>query len=83
MRNGPRDSGTGSGHWKRLDDLLRTDPDDAGCDACRLDIDAYADLVVIGGAPAARYPGVAAHLNSCADCREDLEGLIAALSHTT
>jgi hypothetical protein len=81
MGNGHGDSG--HEHWARLDDFLRTSPADPGCAGCRLGIDAYAELTVDDGAPAALLPGVAAHLESCADCREDLEGLIAALSHTS
>ena len=46
------------------------------------DVDVYAELTLDGGAPAARFPGVAAHLESCAECREDVEGLIAALRDT-
>jgi hypothetical protein len=62
--------------------FLRTGPGDPGCSVCRRDIDAYAELAVSGGAPASRLPGVAAHLESCADCRQDVEGLIAALRDT-
>jgi hypothetical protein len=78
MRNGRRDPG--STHWTRLGDFLRTDSDDPGCTACRLDLDRYAQLVVDGKPAAAHFPAVAAHLASCADCRDDLTGLTAALS---
>ena len=78
MLDSPGDSGREL--WEKLDALLRTDPDDPGCSICRLDIDVYAELSVRGGAPAARFPGVATHLASCAECRDDLDGLIAALS---
>jgi len=81
MRNGPIDSG--KDRWKRLDNFLRTDPIDPGCSICRLDIDLYAELTVSGRSPAARFPGIAAHLESCADCRGDLKGLMAALSCQT
>jgi hypothetical protein len=41
----------------------------------------YADLVAHdAGAATERYPGVAAHLAACGPCREDLTGLLAALS---
>ena len=79
-----RDGGdSGNGRWKRLDDFLRTDPRDPGCSTCRHDIDTYAELTVNRGAPASRFPGVTAHLESCADCRDDLKGLISALSDIT
>lgn len=81
MLNSPSNSGREL--WKRLDALLWTDPEDPGCSICRLDIDVYAEISVKGGDPAARLPGVAAHLGSCAECRDDLEGLIAALTRTT
>jgi hypothetical protein len=80
MGYGPKDSG--DGHWSRLDDLLLTSPVDPGCSVSRRDVDVYAELTLDGGAPAARFPGVAAHLESCAECREDVEGLIAALRDT-
>ena len=80
MLNSPSDSGREP--WERLDALLRTDPDDPGCSVCRLDIDVYAELSIKGGDPVTRFPGVAAHLRSCAECHDDLEGLIAALSRT-
>lgn len=81
MLDNPSESAHGL--WTRLDALLRTDPDDPGCGICRIDLDAYAEGEVDDATPAARYPHVAAHLRSCPECRDDLEGLIAALSHTT
>jgi hypothetical protein len=77
MGYGPK--GSGDGYWSRLDDFVRTSPVDPGCSVCRRDIDVYAELTLSGGAPARRLPGVAAHLESCADCREDAEGLLAML----
>ena len=74
---------TADEHWTRLDDYLRTDPSDPGCDMCRLDLPAYAELTTDGGAAAELLPHVAAHLGSCPDCREDLRGLIDALAHQT
>lgn len=68
--------------WTRLDNFLRTSPSDPGCATCRLDIDTYAELTIRGRTPTALLPGVAAHLEACADCQEDLKGLIAALSQT-
>ena len=61
---------------------LRTSPGDPGCSVSRRDIGAYAELIIRGSPPAPRFPGVAAHLESCAACWEDVEGLIAALRDT-
>lgn len=80
MGYGPK--GPGDGHWSRLDDFLRTSPGDPGCSVSRRDIGAYAELTVSDGAPALRFPDVTAHLESCVDCREDVEGLIAALRYS-
>lgn len=70
-------------HWARLDDYLRTDPSDPGCETCRLNLDTYAELATSSSAAAELLPHVAAHLESCLDCREDLRGLIGALAHQT
>lgn len=70
---------SGDGYWARLDLFLRTDPNDPGCTRCREEMDVCAELCVRGGSPAASLPGVAAHLESCGDCREELAGLVASL----
>ena len=64
----------------RLEDLLRADPSDCGCDVARGTLDVYATAVVAGAPARARFPGVAAHLEGCAQCRDDLTGLVAALT---
>lgn len=68
------------GHWARLDDVLRTDAADVGCDAARESLDVYAELVAAGQPAHLRFPGVAAHTRSCDQCREDLAGIVAFLS---
>ncbi|BCJ37356.1 hypothetical protein Athai_48590 [Actinocatenispora thailandica] len=57
--------------------FLATQDDDAGCGATRDVLDVYADLILAGLDPAARFPGVAAHLHDCAPCADDLAGLLA------
>ena len=66
--------------WDRLDRFLRTDPRDVGCDEATAVLHIYVDLVVAGGNPAERYPGVAAHLAACGPCAGDFTGLLAAVA---
>jgi hypothetical protein len=66
---------------ERLDQFLRTDPRDVGCDEAMAVLHIYVDLTVAGGdAAAERYPGVAAHLLECGPCAEDFAGLLAAVT---
>ncbi|MGH3282121.1 MAG: hypothetical protein ACRDNW_23710 [Trebonia sp.] len=66
--------------WAALDRFLRTDPRDAGCDQAMELLHVYAELAVTDPRGAEqRYPGVAAHLQACGPCAEDLEGLLAAI----
>ena len=39
----------------------------------------YAGLVAAGESAEQRYPGLAAHLRACGPCREDFDGLLAAV----
>jgi hypothetical protein len=64
----------------RLEKFLRTDPRDVGCEEAMAVLHIYADLAATGGDPAGRYPGVAAHLEACGPCAEDLTGLLAAVA---
>jgi hypothetical protein len=61
-----------------LDDLLRADPDDPGCDAGIPILDEYIEIELAGGDPAERFPGTAVHLRACAGCRADHDGLLEA-----
>jgi len=70
-------------HWDRLDAFLQTDPRDVGCDEVMEVLDVYAELAAAGSDPAARFPGVRAHLLACGPCAEDLEGLLAAIIEDT
>jgi hypothetical protein len=63
---------------RELDDLLATDPVDAGCAAGFEVLHRYVEAELSGGDPDAAYPGLAAHLRCCPACRQDHEGLIEA-----
>jgi hypothetical protein len=67
-------------HWARLDEALRTNAADSGCDAAREVLDLFAELVANGASARLRFPGVSAHVGSCDQCRDDLAGLLAYLS---
>jgi hypothetical protein len=66
--------------WAELEEFLRTDPRDVGCDQALRILHVYAELVLgeTEQAAARRYPGVAAHLLACGPCAEDYDGLLAA-----
>ena len=61
----------------RLEDLLRADPADHGCDVVAPLFGPYVEMQLSGHDPADRFPEVTIHLRGCAACREDIEGLIA------
>lgn len=61
------------------DRLLGSGSRDPGCDHGFEVLDQYAEAVVRGADAARLFPEVIAHLAGCAACREDTEGLIAAL----
>jgi RNA polymerase sigma-70 factor, ECF subfamily len=62
-----------------LEDLLATDPGDAGCDLAFHILDRYAEAELNGTDPGSRFPGVAAHLRRCQACHQDYQGLLAAV----
>jgi hypothetical protein len=66
--------------WVELEEFLRTDPRDVGCDQALRILHGYVDLVLgeTEQAAARRYPGVATHLLACGPCAEDYDGLLAA-----
>lgn len=66
--------------WLELEEFLRTDPRDVGCDQALRILHVYVDLVLSDTAQTAagRYPGVAAHLLACGPCADDYDGLLAA-----
>ena len=59
--------------------LLGAGERDPGCEACFEALDAYAEAVLNGADADRLFPEVIAHLTGCAACREDAEGLVAAL----
>jgi len=67
-----------------LDEFLRVDPRDVGCEQAMEVLDIYVDVVSSDGAEVAerRFPGVTAHLRACGPCGEDFDGLLAAVSGT-
>jgi len=65
--------------WSVLDRFLRTHPRDVGCAEAMRVLHIYADLVAAGEPAERRYPGLAAHLRSGGPCREDFDGLLAAI----
>ena len=65
------------------DRLLGGEARDPGCDACFELLDEYAEALLRGDDVTLRFPEVVAHVASCEDCREDTEGLLAALRRAT
>ena len=59
--------------------LLGGTPGDPGCEACFELLDEYAEAVLQGGDVARIFPELIAHLAGCTACREDTEGMLAAL----
>lgn len=65
--------------WEQLDRLLTTDPRDKGCQHAMDLLDVYADLLAADQDAALRHPAVAAHLDQCDPCSDDLAGLLEAI----
>jgi hypothetical protein len=57
-----------------LDELLRAQEGDAGCDAGIPIMDQYVEIELSGQDPAERFPGKAIHLRVCPACRADHDG---------
>ncbi len=62
-----------------LKGLLGTDSPDPGCEVCFEVLDQYTEAVLRGEDVASRFPEIVTHLEQCDACREDTEGLLAAL----
>ncbi len=60
----------------RLQDLLRSEDGDFGCDVGIDIFDAYIELELAGEDPATTYPHTAIHLRACPACRQDHDGLL-------
>ena len=61
-----------------LDELLRAQHGDAGCDAGVAIMDQYVEIELRGGDPSERFPGTAIHLHICPGCRADHDGVLEA-----
>ena len=59
--------------------LLSPDPRDVGCSETFDHVDRYVEALLAGREHDPLYTGVTAHLRGCGPCREDFEGLIAAV----
>jgi hypothetical protein len=64
-----------------LDELLRAEAGDEGCDAGVPIMDEYVELELRGEDPSERFPGTAIHLRVCQCCRADHDGLLEAARH--
>ena len=62
-----------------LERLLGTDNRDPGCEGAFEVLDQYVEAVRRGEDPRHRYADFVTHIRHCAACREDTEGLLAAL----
>ena len=63
----------------RLDDRLRAEDGDAGCEAGVPIMDEYVEMELRGEDPSTRFPGTATHLRACRGCRADHDGLLEAI----
>ena len=57
--------------------LLGPDRPELECDACFAELDRYVELEVAGADADTAVPGLRAHLDGCAACREDHDSLLA------
>ena len=62
-----------------FDRLLGSAHDDPGCNDAGELMDAYCELVSRGEPVTAQFDEFLTHMSNCAACREDMEGLLAAL----
>ena len=60
-------------------DIMTALPDELGCDECLEQLDRFIELVLAGKNAAEAMPLVQDHLDRCRDCREEFQGLLAAL----
>jgi hypothetical protein len=64
-----------------IDRLLGTSRPDPGCDGAFEMLDQYVEALRRGADCSLRYADFVTHIRHCAACREDTEGLLAALDH--
>ena len=65
-------------HLHGLDELLRVQDGDAGCEAGVPIMDQYVEIELRGEDPSERFPGTAIHLRVCRACRADHDGVLEA-----
>jgi hypothetical protein len=65
---------------KMMRNVISTRPDEIGCDDCFEQLSRFVELVLAGQPAAALMPLVQDHLDRCADCHEEYEALLRALS---
>jgi hypothetical protein len=61
-----------------LDELLRAQQGDAGCDSGVPIMDQYVELELRGADPSESFPGTTIHLAVCSGCRTDHDGVLEA-----
>jgi len=64
---------------KLVENLLRTEDSDPGCEASFARLDQYVEAIIQGHDGTALFPDIAMHLQNCDACREDTEGLLEVL----
>jgi hypothetical protein len=67
---------------RRVRKLLGNARRDLGCDAGFAVMDQYAEALLRGENVERAFPALVAHLENCCACREDVDGLLAALGET-
>ena len=63
---------------RALDELLRAEDGDAGCEAGVPIMDQYVEIELRGEDPSEQFPGTAIHLRVCPSCRADHDGVLEA-----
>ena len=66
--------------WESLRNFLSIDPVDAGCAETFRLLDRYVERELARGDARLAFPGVAAHLDVCGPCAEDVRGLLATVT---
>ncbi len=61
-----------------IDELLRAQNGDAGCEAGSPIMDQYVEIELRGEDPSERFPGTAIHLRVCPGCHADHDGVLEA-----
>jgi hypothetical protein len=63
-------------------EIITTHLDEIGCEECYGYVERFAELTLSGEDPGGTLPSVHDHLQHCADCRQESEALLSALSAT-